>query len=217
MLEIPIVDNITDKDVSYDKKHIYNEILNVVYPYIFLQKNKNIIISFYVNGNKEYEDKKNEKGEDVPLIINFDKIKDIKNKQIIINKSNSTFFDSKQEITLWYKITKRDFEKNKATITTAICHNNRPLFESSFDKQPLQIDINLVGYDVLFLLESDWIDNQPIDKDHHIKLDDKNKKDKWNDIKKKVEDAINEILCNNIADLKKYNKENKKKFIQKYP
>ena len=216
MLEIPIVDNITDKDVSYDKKRIYNEILNVVYPYIFLQENENITISFYVNGNKEYEDKKNEKGKNIPLIINLDKIKGIENKQIIINKSNSTFFDSKQEINLWYKITKRDFNQDRATITTAICHKNRPLFESSFDKQPLQIDINIKGCDVLFLLESDWIDNQPIDKDHHIKLDDKNK-DKWNEIKKKVEDAINEILCNNIADLKEYNKENKKKFIQKYP
>lgn len=217
LLEIPIVDNITDKDVSYDKKRIYNEIFNVIYPYIFLQENKNITISFYVNGKQECEDKKNEKEKDVPLIINLDKIKDIDNEPIVLDKQNSLFFDSKQEINLWYKITKRDFEKNKATITTAICHNNRPLFESSFDKQPLQIDINLVGYDVLFLLESDWIDNQPIDKDHHIKLDDKNKKDKWNDIKKKVEDAINEILCNNIADLKEYNKENKKKFIKKYP
>ena len=216
MLEIPIVDNITDKDVSYDKKRIYNEIFNVIYPYIFLQENKNITISFYVNGKQECEDKKNEKEKDVPLIINLDKIKDIDNEPIVLDKQNSLFFDSKQEINLWYKITKREFEKEKATITTAICHNNRPLFESSFDKQPLQIDINIIGYDVLFLLESKWINNQQTDKDHHIKLDDKNK-DKWNEIKKKVEDAINEILCNNIADLKEYNKENKKKFIKKYP
>ena len=216
LLEIPIVDNITDKDVSYDKKRIYNEIFNVIYPYIFLQENKNITISFYVNGKQECEDKKNEKEKDVPLIINLDKIKDIDNEPIVLDKQNSLFFDSKQEINLWYKITKREFEKEKATITTAICHNNRPLFESSFDKQPLQIDINIIGYDVLFLLESKWINNQQTDKDHHIKLDDKNK-DKWNEIKKKVEDAINEILCNNIADLKEYNKENKKKFIKKYP
>ena len=201
MLDNPIIDNITNKDVSYNKNNFYNEILNVVYPYIFLEENKNITISFYVNGNKEYEDKKNENDKNIPLIINLDKIKGIENKQIILNKENS-LFDSKQEINLWYKITKRDFNQDKATITTAICHKNRPLFESSFDKQPLQIDINLVGYDLLFLLESKWIDNQQTDKDHHIKLDDKNK-DKWNEIKKKVEDAINEILCNNIEDLKK--------------
>ncbi|GEM_PF-4566355 len=216
MLENPIIDNITNKDVSYNKKHIYNDILNVVYPYIFLEENKNITISFYVNGNQEYEEKKNDNDKNIPLIINLDKIKGIDDKQIILNKENGLFFDSEQKIILWYKITKRDFNQDKATITTAICHKNRPLFESSFDKQPLQIDINVKGYDVLFLLESEWIDNQPIDKDHHIKLDDKNK-DKWNEIKKKVEDAINEILCNNIADLKQYNKENKKKFIQQYP
>ena len=86
MLEIPIVDNITDKDVSYDKKRIYNEIFNVIYPYIFLQENKNITISFYVNGKQECEDKKNEKEKDVPLIINLDKIKDIDNEPIVLDK-----------------------------------------------------------------------------------------------------------------------------------
>lgn len=69
---------------------------------------------------------------------------------------------------------------------------------------------------MLFLLEGDWIDKQPIDNNHRIKLDENNK-EKWNEIKKKVEDAINEIFCKEVKDLRNYNKEEKKKFIQKYP
>lgn len=212
----PVEENIIG-GCLYDKNTLYKQIYNVVATYIFLQANKNVTINFYLNGKQEMvkekeELKKNE--ENCPLIINFDSIKGIKN--YIITLTKSAFFDSEQKINLWYKITKRDFYKEKTTITTAICHKNRPLFESSFNKKPLQIDININGYDVLFLLEGDWIDKQPIDNNHCIKLDENNK-EKWNEIKKKVEDAINEIFCKEVKDLRNYNKEEKKKFIQKYP
>lgn len=52
LLEGAIVDNIIKQRCNYDKNNIYNEILNVVSHYIFLEENKNITISFYVNENK---------------------------------------------------------------------------------------------------------------------------------------------------------------------
>lgn len=112
----------------YDKNTLYKQIYNVVAPYIFLQANKNVTINFYLNGKQEMvkekeELKKNE--ENCPLIINFDSIKGIENYMITLTKS--AFFDSEQKINLRYKITKRDFYKEKTTITTAICHKNRPL------------------------------------------------------------------------------------------
>ena len=192
-------------DTIYNIENLHKDIFNVVYPYIFLQHNKNIQISFY--HNEEQEKYKNEDGKECNYVICLDNIENIECETIDIKDGTI-----ENKLSLWYKITKKD----KPVVTTAICYKNRPCFESSFDKQPLQINVNVDNFDILFLLEGKWINNQKLDKYHKIIIDDKNK-DKWNNVKNKVEDAIVDILSNKIPNIKQKNQQLRQDFINKFP
>ncbi len=180
----------------------YSEIFNNVYPYVLLSDNKLLKIVFYVNEENKYT-------------IDYDSIKQIDENKKYFEVNGKSFY-------LYYKLSKMS-ENEKGSIITSICWKKRPLFETSFCNKPLQIKLSLNGYKRLFLLTSDWIDEQETDKNHKLKSS-----ENWDKIKSKLEKELLEIIKPIIDDDKikrgtkeydydGYIKQQKLDLINKYP
>jgi len=161
LLAEPINNILFDNNLIGD----YGEIFNNVYPYFLLSGNKELKIIFYVDEVEKY-------------IIDYNSIRNI-------DETKKDFEIDGEKFYLYYTLSKN----NNGKIITTICWKKRPLFEASFNNKPLQINLSLNGYNGLFILKSDWIDKQEVDKNHKLKSC-KN----WDKIKPQVIKKLLEII-----------------------
>lgn len=190
----------TKQKIDNDK--IYQEIYNHIYPFLFLyEKDCKIII----NNDKT---------------ITRDDVKDIEKVDFEVKKSDTSNQES-VKFHLWYRFKK--IEETKAILDDFICVNNRPMYGFNAKKGNLLIPLNAKsGYQITFLLESDWINRQSNANHEYEEVEDDKQNGmldliNWQDIRKQTTTEINKLLNSQFPELKEENNKKINDLKEKYP
>ena len=190
------------EDVKYDLEKAYNEIYDHIYPFLFLnEKDCEIIIN---------NDKK----------ITRDDVKNIENVKFkIIKEINAQ--EKCFEFNLWYRFRKCE----RTSLDDFLCINSRPT--KRFSNKQLQLKLNEKnGYQITFLLESDWI-NQKSNQFHDIKIeedeDEENDNNQmfpdisWKEVRKNLSIEIEKLFNKHFPELQMENSKKINDLKEKYP
>lgn len=190
------------EDVKYDLEKAYNEIYDHIYPFLFLnEKDCEIIIN---------NDKK----------ITRDDVKNIENVKFkIIKEINAQ--EKCFEFNLWYRFRKCE----RTSLDDFLCINSRPT--KRFSNKQLQLKLNEKnGYQITFLLESDWI-NKNSNEFHDIKIeedeDEENDNNQmfpdisWKEVRKNLSIEIEKLFNKHFPELQMENSKKINDLKEKYP
>ena len=185
-------------NTKYDLEKAYSEIYNHLYPFLFLHE------------------------KDCEIVINQDKsitrndVTDIENVKFEI--SNEVCGENQTiKFDLWYRFRKSE----KEALDDFLCINKRPT--KRFSSKPLKLNLNKKdGYQMMFLLESDWI-NQQANQFHDIEIEDEAEDNEifpeisWKQVKKHLSVEVEKLLNNEFPELKKENSDKINNLKEKYP